>query len=44
LFSLIRVYDEASNVIATHRAQGRFQRVVKLFTRTTSRSSVKHIL
>ena len=41
--AVIRIYDDAGNVIDATRAQGRFQRVVSVAARRTkSRNAVKH--
>jgi hypothetical protein len=41
--AVIRVYDEAGNVIESHRAQGRVQRTVNFFTRIRSHFPLKGI-
>jgi hypothetical protein len=38
--AVIRVYDEAGNVIETHEHKGRFQRVVSITRTTKSRHAV----
>jgi hypothetical protein len=39
--AVIRVYDEAGNVIEAHEHAGRFQRVVSISSKTKSRHAVR---